>query len=521
MRPLPIGLQSFSTMIEDNFIYIDKTSYILDLISVKRYYFLSRPRRFGKTLLVSTLKELFLGSRHLFKSLYIDSTDYSWQEYPVIAISFASMAPKSAELLEKAIEWTLANIAEEYGVEIQDAPTIGTKFKSLILKLAVKNKVVVLIDEYDHAILKNIENPEVADQCREVLCEFFSALKDVDVDKQLRFVFITGITKFSKTSIFSGLNNLQDITLDPRAAKLLGYTAEEIKSSYQDYIAEISKSSGKSPSEILEQIRFWYNGYTFTDPEVTKDAKVYNPFSVMLYLESGQFLNYWFDSGTPTFLMRLLDARQYPLTSIEGSEVNIEDTQSYEINKLKLIPLLWQTGYLTIESYNPNTKNFQLTIPNEEVRAAFYQNVMSYLTETELSLISSFLYKLTLALKNGDINQFFEALKIFFAQIPYTMQLPAEKYYQSLFFVILKLLGAKIEGEVATNEGRIDATIETSRDVFILEFKLDASAESALDQIEEKKYYEKYLMSKKKITLIGVQFDTTKRNVVHWISTQK
>lgn len=517
-RPLPIGLQSFSTMIEDDFIYIDKTRYIYDLIAVKRYYFLSRPRRFGKTLLISTLQEIFLGNRHLFKSLAIDSMDYDWKKHPVITISFASMAPKSADLLEKAIEWTLNTIAQQYGVNIQDAPTNGTKFKSLIIKLSVKEKVVILIDEYDHSILKNIENPDVAEACREVLYDCFSALKDVEVDKQLRFVFITGVSKFAKTSIFSGLNNLIDLTIESTAAKVLGYTLEEIKNAYDPYLEEISLSTKKYKEEILEQIRFWYNGYVFTDPAVTKDVKVYNPFSVMLYLESKKFTNYWFDSGTPTFLMHLIKNQQFPLASIEGSEVNIEQTMSFDINKLKLIPLLWQAGYLTIESYNSNTKNFRLVMPNEEVRVAFYQNVMSYLTETELALITSSLYKLSQAIKQANLKNFFDVLKIFFAQVPYTIQLSEEKYYQSLFFIILKLIGASIEGEVATNIGRIDAIIENRSHVIVIEFKVNASAESALAQIETMKYHEKFLHSNKTILLVGVEFDTAQRNIVRWIS---
>jgi hypothetical protein len=516
-RPLPIGLQSFSTIIEENFVYIDKTRYIYDLIAVKRYYFLSRPRRFGKTLLISTLQELFSGSRHLFTSLYIDKTDYTWQKHPVITISFASMASKSAKLLEKALEWTLAKIAEQYQVDISDAPTIGTKFKALIMQLSVLNKVVVLIDEYDHTILKNIENPEVADECREVLSDFFAPLKDVEVDKQLRFVFITGISKFSKTSIFSGLNNLTDLSLDHRTAKLLGYTTEEIALFYKEYIEEISHGTKKSQGEILEQIRFWYNGYQFCDPEGVVDTKVYNPFSVMLYLESKNFLNYWFDSGTPTFLMRLLEKQQFPLHAIEGSEVNIEETKSYEIKKLRLIPLLWQAGYLTIDSYNPDTKNFRLIMPNEEVKVAFYQNVMSYITETELALITSFLYKLSESLGSGNLKSFFDVLKIFFAQIPYTIQLADEKYYQSLFFIILKLIGAPIESEVVTNNGRIDAVIETKSQIFLFEFKLNGSCESALAQIEEKKYFQKYLDSKKEKQLVGVTFDTKERNITNWV----
>ncbi len=269
----------------------------------------------------------------------------------------------------------------------------------------------------------------------------------------------------------------------------------------------------------MEKLRFWYNGYQFTEADAEhpqESLKVYNPFSVLLCLSNGKFFNYWFDTGTPSFLMQLIKSQEYPISQIEGSEVNRDETKFYDVDKIKLIPLLWQTGYLTIESYDPLTHNYRLVFPNEEVRVSFLQHFISYLTERDIAVFSSTVVKLSQALQKNNLPLFFETLQIFFAQIPYTMQLPLEKYYQSIFYVILSLIGAYIQAEVATNDGRIDAIIETDSSIYVLEFKLDESAESALAQIETKKYYQKYLQRGKKITLIGVQFSTEKRNLEKW-----
>lgn len=519
-RLLPIGQQSLPDMINGGFIYIDKTQHIYELVKAKGYYFLSRPRRFGKTLLVSTMEEIFQGNRELFKDLAIASMEYSWEKYPVIVISFATMAPRSATVLRQALDKTIEQIAERYGVEIDDEPTLGMKFKSLILKLAHVNNVVILIDEYDAAILKNIEDYETANECGEVLSEFFSALKDVEVDKKLRFVFITGISKFSKTSIFSGMNNLQDLSLDSRAARLLGYTSQEIRVNYKEYLAELSQLGNTSVDETLAHIQFWYNGYQFVDPSVVKDAKVYNPYSVMLYLQNGLFDNYWFDTGTPSFLMRFLRKQQYPISSIEGAWINKSQTKSYDIKDVKLLPLLWQAGYLTVKSYDSATKNFQLMFPNEEVRVSFFEHVIESITEIDPAYTASVLSRLSQALLKGDLDSFFETLQVFFAQIPYDLSLPFEKYYQSIFFTIMSLLGAQVRAEERTNNGRIDAMVETPSSVYIFEFKLNGSAEDALSQIEEKEYFKKYQLVDKPIVMIGVQFDKDKRTVEKWVSKE-
>ena len=517
-RLLPIGHQSLPDMIGDDYIYIDKTSYIYELVKSKGYFFLSRPRRFGKTLLVSTMEEIFLGNRDLFKNLGISSTDYLWKKYPVIVISFATMAPRSATVLRQALDKTIQHIATRYGIVIDDEPTLGMRFKSLILKLAEVNKVVILIDEYDAAILKNIEDFETADACREVLSEFFSALKDVEVDKRLRFVFITGISKFSKTSIFSGMNNLQDLTLDPRAAKLLGYTTEEIRTNYKAYLEDLSQKADESVDEITGKIQFWYNGYQFVDPAIVEDAKVYNPYSVMLYLQNGIFDNYWFDTGTPTFLMRLLKKQDYPITSIEGAKIHKSHTKSYDIEDVKLIPLLWQAGYLTIKNYTPKTKTFQLTFPNEEVKVSFFEHVIESITKVDPVITASILNKLSQALIQRNLEQFFETLAVFYAQIPYDLHMLYEKHYQAIFFTIMNVVGASVLAEDRTNNGRIDAVVETPSGIYIFEFKVNDSAEVALSQIEDKEYHKKYLLADKPIILVGVQFDTDKRNIGQCLS---
>ena len=516
-KDLPIGIQSFKKIITENYIYIDKTKDIYDLTRKGLYYFLSRPRRFGKTLLCTTLEALFKGNRELFKSLYIDSTDFAWKEHPVIFCSFATMAVNSAEALRKILNEELDAMAQKYKVTLIRQTSLGGKLKSLILELAKKDQVVLLIDEYDVPILKNIDNFEEAENCREVLAEFFSALKDGAVDEYMRYVFITGISKFSKTSIFSGLNNLQDLTTDSRAATLLGYTAEEIEHNYESYLTTISQKTGQSLEELLHNIRIWYNGYQFANPSEAPNSKVYNPYSVMLYLDKGTLDNYWFDTGTPTFLMKLIKKQNYAVSTIEGSLINKDEMKSYDIEQIDLIQLLYQSGYLTIASYDPHTENYTMKFPNKEVKNSFFQFVVLRMTKAKKSALKSLLYTLTQALTKPDLDTFFKALQVFFAKFPYHLHTNTEKHYQGVFFSVLSLIGADITVEEPTNNGRIDAVIETNTHIMIIEFKLNGTAESALKQISQKNYYQKYLLSNKEIVLIGVQFDMQERNIAQWI----
>jgi hypothetical protein len=511
LKQLSIGVQTFSKLIEEEYVYVDKTQYIHSLLQRGSYYFLSRPRRFGKSLLISTLKELFAGRRELFANTFIGQSDYKWSENPIVHLDFSGLSSKSPHDFERDLLRTLQLIGASYTIDLSGEVSVARKTAVLIAELAKVNRVVVLIDEYDYPLLNNINNLNVADGCRAVLREFFTTLKTVDA--HIKFIFVTGITKFSKTSIFSGLNNLKDISLDPIAAGLVGYTLNEIQSFFDEYLELRAGDSGKSREALLETIRFWYNGYQFSEYPL----KVYNPFSVMLYLSDGKFLNYWFDTGTPTFLAQLIQEQNFPIFSLEHAEVNVAESKSYDFDQIELIPLLWQTGYLTIQSYNADSKNYTLTFPNEEVRTSFLHYIIKYLTGAQVSLVTNYSLELAHALKSNDLDRFFRTLQIFFSLIPYNVQIPVEKYYQSIFYVILNVLGLPSQTEVYTNDGRIDAVIETATHIYIIEFKIDKTAQQALEQIEKKGYAHKYHLSSKKIVLIGANFVTSKRNLENWI----
>ena len=336
---LPIGIQDFSRLIEGNFLYVDKTKYILDIIEKGDCYFLLRPRRFGKSLLLSTLHEIFAGNRELFNGLYIGQSEYAWPQHPVVHLSFSSLGVDNVDDLKKTIEWTLGKHAVNYDISIDDAPTLKTKFIALIERLALKNRVVILIDEYDYPLISNITNQALAEECRQVLHDFFIVLKDLS--KYIRFIFITGVTQFSKTSIFSGLNNLNDLTLKKSAAVLLGYTQEEIRHSFDSYLTAIANEQSSSIDRIMDLMREWYNGYVFAAAQKKEPVKVYNPTSILFYLEEGIVQNYWAETGTPSFIAYLIKSQRYPISEIEGLEVNQADTKLYDIGKIKFIALLW------------------------------------------------------------------------------------------------------------------------------------------------------------------------------------
>jgi hypothetical protein len=516
-RLLPIGEQSFLTIRLEDFIYVDKTRHIYDIISTGRYYFFSRPRRFGKSLLISTLAEIFKGNKELFKGLEIYSSSYDWQPYQVIVLNLSLMNTSSVEAFKKDMSWKLDDMGRQQGIDLTEAPSISMKLQFLIQELGKKSKVVVLVDEYDFPLLGNIEDYEKAESFRKAIRELFIVLKDNTITDLLRFVFITGITKFSKTSIFSGLNNLQDITLDLQAAQLLGYTTAEIKKFFAEYLEERAHAEKTSVDEILHNMKYWYDGYQFVDPAKSSE-RLYNPFSVMLYLKTGDLQNFWFQSGTPTFLIKLMKQQNFPVQAIEKSQLNLNETELYDIGSINLVNVLWQSGYLTIESYNKRSQNFTLNFPNQEVKASLYQFILEELTSKKISSLANTVDQLTTALAREDLESFFGSLKTFFAQIPYTIQLPLEKYYQSLFYVLLKLVGADITSEDVTNNGRIDAVIETPQCVYIFEFKLDKGAQEALAQILEKKYFEKFTGKGTAIYLVGVDFDTEKRTLGEWVS---
>lgn len=509
VKKLPIGIQSIEKIIKDDYVYVDKTLLIYKLITENPYYFLSRPRRFGKSLLVSTLKAIFNGEKELFQDCHIYSTDYKWEKHPIIHLDFTQILTSSTEDLEASLKRKLESIAKSYNKSITMS-SLQEGFINLIERLSEIGKVVVLVDEYDKPLIDNLSSLEVAQANRDLLRGFFGVLKGLD--DYLKFVFVTGVSKFSQVSLFSGINHLQDITINPKYATLAGYTEEEIGLFFKEHLAAIEQKQKKTPQAIVELMRYWYNGYGFSREKAT----VYNPFSTLFFLENGEINNYWFQTATPTFLINLIKKQTYPLDQISGIQVGDTIFNSHELEKISLISLMWQTGYLTIKNYDPSTRLYYLDYPNEEVKVSFLEYLSESITNMPIPQATGYARECSLALHNGNLEEFFTKLKIFFADIPYDMHVSKEKYYQTIFYVIAKLIGLDTQLEIKTNVGRIDMTVITDKLVYIFEFKIDASAEEALKQINDKKYFEKYLDKKKKLILVGVNFDTKERNIAEW-----
>lgn len=509
-KKLPIDVSNLPEMIQGNYVYVDKTDIVHKIITGNRYYFFSRPRRFGKSLLVSTLKELFLGNKKLFENLWIaQHTDYAWPEHPVIHLDLLKVVAKNPEALEESLLRYLAHVGQDYNVDVTNEPYLGGRLDALVRNLASRGKkVVILIDEYDQPIIKNMHNPAIAIANRDVLREFYGCLKSLD--EHLRFLFLTGVGKFSKTSIFSGLNNLNDISLDPFAAPLLGYTEEELHTYFLPYIDEMAQNRHCSRAAIIDEMRTWYNGYRFS----RATTKVFNPFSVLYYLHKQNRANYWFESGTPTFLIEVLKSNKDQLTEIDHLLASQSTLQMFEIESPNLEAVLYQTGYLTIEKEYPDDDMFLLTYPNTEVRQSLSAYVASILLNTETSKLEAEILKIKQTLERKDIATFHTILTKIFADIPYEIHLPIEAYYHSLFQLFGILLGLDFQSEVMTSVGRIDMVIQTKKYVYILEFKFNKPIEEALSQIEDRRYHEKYLTSGKEIVRIGMVF-THKAKKLH------
>lgn len=507
MKYLPIDLSTFSTMMTNNYVYVDKTEYIYNLFSGgSRLYFFSRPRRFGKSLLISTLKELFLGNRELFKGLWIDSSDYQWNKYPVIHLDFANISHDTADNFNKSLSWRLHEIAHEYNIDISAAPTTNDQLSFLIKQLAHINKVVILVDEYDKPILDHISDLEKADIMKKAIASMYDTIKSMDAN--IRAIFVTGVTKFAKTSIFSGMNNLNDISFSDQSAQLLGYTQEELIHYFGNHIDAIAKINQLSRDEILDIIKTWYNGYRFSELQI----KVYNPFSTMYYLSKQKLANYWFKSGTPTFLMHLIKKQYVDLEKIPTAEIKSDRLETFELNDIPLIPLLFQAGYLTIADYNAKNNKITLDYPNYEVKESFTQLIVASLTEATPAVIDTAASRLLNALTHNDLDSFCSVLQALFARIPYTLHINKESYYHSIFQFLVNLLILEAQSEILTNTGRIDTVIQMDERIYIFELKINKKPQEALDQILHKKYYEAYTMHNKPIVLVGLSFNMRHEN---------
>ena len=501
-KKLPIGIQTFSNLIREGYAYVDKTPFIKQLEAAGKYYFLSRPRRFGKSLFLSTIKSAFLGERELFASLYIQD-HWDWdQSCPVLHISFGSGVMRQVQDLEIRFSSILKRHQEQAQLELQEKD-LRERFAELIRKLfeSTGQGVVILVDEYDKPILDNIEKPETAVAIREELKNYYSVIKDCD--PYIKFVFITGVSKFSKVSLFSGLNNLKDISLDKRYSALCGYTQDELEFVFADRLQDVD----------LDAVKTWYNGYNWLGKEV------YNPFDILLYLDSHEFANYWFETATPTFLVKLLQQKKYYIPELQSLTAGEEIVGSFDVEDFSVETLLFQTGYLTIQGFEQigSFRRYQLTYPNLEVKAGLTNSILNHLVHDAVAKTrnQSNIFE---ALKGNDFDALRQSLQAFFASIPHDWyrknQLAGyEGYYASIVYCYFTALGLDVRPEENTSRGRIDLVIRFAGRIYVLEFKVNELADSgqALAQIIKRGYAEKF--AGQEVYLIGAEFSCEKRNI--------
>lgn len=507
LAKLPIGIQTFSKIREDDYIYVDKTDLAYKLINCYQYVFLSRPRRFGKSLFLDTLRNIFEGNKQHFSGLAIEDK-WDWDTtYPVINLNFAGGTVKSRQDLENNIARVLRNNQRLLDIECDNQLDSASCFEELIIKAYEKyqQKVVVLIDEYDKPILDNITDSEVAREVRDGLTNLYSIIKAND--ELLHFAFITGVSKFTKTSLFSGLNNITDISLRQDFGDICGYTQHDLETTFAEHLKGAD----------MAMVKEWYNGYNFLG------SSVYNPFDILLFISNHHiFKNYWFETGTPSFLIKLIQKNQYFLPDLLQVKATESLLDAFDINNLNFETILFQSGYLTIDSVEVDEDMdiiYTLKVPNREVRASLNEYIISRLYKDNPMNAKP----LSRALRAQDVEAFKEALTGVFAGIPYHHYTnndihTYEGFYASIVYVYLQSLGLNIIAEDVTNKGRIDLTIKLPQAIYIIEFKVDADAASALAQIKQKGYTQKYTGEDKPIYQVGIGFDSSVKNVtdVQW-----
>ena len=523
MEKVATDIYTFSELRNLGFTYVDKTDVLYAMACGEdgKQFFIARPRRFGKSLAVSTFKALFEGRRDLFQGLAIESK-WDWtKKWPVLHLDMGSMQARSIDEFRELLCLHLKRRATEFGVDIGDSKVPGILFMNLIDALAAKSletcrtedretwipQVVLLVDEYDKPILGHLMKPDVA-EFRDELKAFYSVIKTFE-SKQ-RFTFITGISKFSKVSIFSDLNNLNDWTMHPRTATLFGYTHEEVLKYFPGRIHELGEANGLTDEEAFNRIIEWYDGYKFDE----RARKVINPVSLGICFSRGKFANYWSQTAMPTFLVDILKTRPLDFSAIDIDEA---DLGNYEPDNPKGVTLLFQAGYLTISGFKDygGSRFYSLDFPNREIRESFLRDIAPVYAGLGDDAARSAQLAAVSALYSHDVPKLIKALKAFFADVPYSLtDRQNEQMWQTIVYVVLRLIGVSAQGEVQTNDGRIDLVAKTPDDIYIVEFKLDRPAAEAMEQIKGKEYAGKYALSGKRITLVGISFSSEKRTIV-------
>ena len=507
----PVGIQNFESLRHDGYCYVDKTALMYRLVKTGRYYFLSRPRRFGKSLLVSTLEAYFQGKKELFEGLAVHGLEKEWTEYPILHLDLNAKKFTDEGDLIRLIDRQLLVYEAEYG-SIPEDRTVDDRFVSLIRNVHKKTgkRVVILIDEYDKPMLQAIGDEALQDDYRSTLKAFYGVLKTMD--GYIRFAFLTGVTKFGKVSVFSDLNNLMDISRDERYADICGISEKELLDNFSEDIRDLALANGQTFEQACAQLKEDYDGYHFCPDSVG----IYNPFSLLNTFAKRRYGSYWFETGTPTYLVELLKKSNYDLEEMSRVETNADILDSIFTDD-NPIPVIYQSGYLTIKDYDREFGMYTLGFPNREVEDGFMNFLLPYYAGIDRTRSPFEIKQFVSDVERGDIDSFMERLQSFLADCPYELARDIELHYQNVLFIVFRLAGLYTQVEYRTSKGRIDLVLQTGDYIYVMEFKLDGSAEDALEQIEDRQYALPFASDPRKLFKIGVNFSSRTRNIEKWV----
>ncbi len=508
----PIGIQNFESLRQDGYFYIDKTALIYQLVKTGRYYFLSRPRRFGKSLLVSTLKAYFQGKKELFTGLAMEKLEKDWITYPILHIDLNIEKYDTAESLDNILEKSLAAWEKLYGADPSERSS-SLRFAGIIERACKQTgqRVVILIDEYDKPMLQAIGNEELQKQFRNTLKPFYGALKTMD--GYIKFALLTGVTKFGKVSVFSDLNNLDDISMWNNYTKICGISEREIHENLETELHEFAAARGVTYEQICKELKENYDGYHFAPNSIG----IYNPFSLLNAFNRKEFGRYWFETGTPTHLVKLLKKHHYDLERMTHEETDSQVLNSIDSESTNPIPVIYQSGYLTIKGYDERFDMYRLGFPNREVEEGFIRFLLPFYANTNKVEAPFAIQKFVREVESGDYDSFLRRLQSFFADTTYEVIREQEIHYENVLFIVFKLIGFYTQVEYNTNNGHIDLVLQTDKFIYIMEFKLEGTAEEALQQINDKRYALPFEADGRKLFKIGVNFSEKTRNIEKWV----
>ena len=511
MTKFPIGIQNFQKLRESGFLYVDKTALVHQLVSTEGYYFLSRPRRFGKSLLLSTLEAYFQGKKELFKGLALEQLEKDWKVYPVFHLDLNTGKYTEPEALISTIEYQFYLWEKTFGPS-KEGLSLSDHFRDLIQRAYEQTgqKVVILVDEYDKPLLQTIGNKALQDEYRAILKSVYGVAKTMD--SYIQMAFFTGVTKFAKVSVFSDLNNLKDLSFDARFIASCGITEDEIHDYFDTEVGQMAEANGINKSTCYERLKQQYDGYHFRENSVG----IYNPFRLLNALDSKEFKDFWFETGTPTFLVETLKRNNYELEDMTREEVTADLLGSFDSIGTNPLPLLYQSGYLTIKGYNPRFMTYRLGFPNGEVERGFTKFLYMYYAPIRQEQSMHYIVNFVNEIEAGQPEKFMARLNTMFADQNYQIAGDAELYFHNVAYVVFKMLGFYVDVERHTSDGRMDMLIQTKDYIYILEFKMDKSADEALAQIEEKQYAKPFEMDSRKLYKIGVNFSSATRRIDGW-----